>query len=888
MKKTYISIIVLFSIFFSFVPNVNATALQVNLAPDNCSSSADITISANADIVVFVCNLNELYLNNSHGTNLRKLYEAPLGVGIFDPSISADGLRIVFSATLNNNFAIYSINPDGSNLKKISPYNSLKPAISGNGQKVVFTGHSSPFIMNYDGSSLLQLATTSMSGTPSISYDGSVVVFRGQPPLPSFIVNGDGNDLRQIPHSNELTFSPLINADGSKILFADDTTPRKVYITDIDGSNYREISNNLLNTFVLSADESKVVYSAPNRLIELLDLQTNITTSIGVGGNPKINADGSVVVFWSGYDSNEAYKSILLNVVTPSVFWAQIKDSPQGWLNLRATPGTISKPSDDIIKTLPNEWIVKVTSTTDTNNAAVDLDGYRWYQVTDITDNSSGWIAGKSLATSVEYLEYDPSIQVSLEQKATSTPYLTEGARIPAILQAVDAYYIQSTSTSLYGSGGGLDGLNNFNKFIQGSIFPKELMLAIAGHESAGTLDNEICAGARDGGIGIMQITTEGYKGLGSALKNYPKLNDCRGNISTSQYYSNSVQGIHASMKDGFRVFQDKYRKKCPNAQITIGELVYSCQDIEKILMTWGYNGKVLTGNYLKQISNSLNNLSSYFPGINYANTDKLIEKLSVANSHRIEFKKFSPVEVLAIDSQGRKTGLDYSQNEYEEIPFSNYDINADGGVIFFPEDMYTYRVVGTGSGIYDFKIDSYENETPETVFSDNISIVPSEVHEYAVDWNALSRGEPGVTVTVDKQGDGVIDYTITTGSNIQESDLKYMIEGFLPPIKEDGSGVYNKGKTLPVKFKLRDANGNPYSGASARLYIAKISNNATGGDEIPLSSGGADTGNEFRYDRGAGNYVYNLSTGSMSTGLWQIKAVLGNGQVITTVVSIR
>jgi len=38
-------------------------------------------------------------------------------------------------------------------------------------------------------------------------------------------------------------------------------------------------------------------------------------------------------------------------------------------------------------------------------------------------------------------------------------------------------------------------------------------------------------------------------------------------------------------------------------------------------------------------------------------------------------------------------------------------------------------------------------------------------VHEYIIDWNALARGEEGVIVQVDSDGDGITDYVLTAGN---------------------------------------------------------------------------------------------------------------------------
>lgn len=690
----------------------------------------------------------------------------------------------------------------------------------------------------------------------------------------------------------------------------------------------------------------------------------------------------------------------------PPQFWSQLQNSLQGWLSVHKTPGTQNKPADNIIKTVPNDWVLKVATTTDTNNNFFEPgDGYRWYGVIDETDGTVGWMEAKNLTDNTEYLSYDANEQVTLAAKATTTPYQTKGARIPVILQAVDNYFTASTTlNSLYGGGGGIAGKNNFQKFIQGSVYPKELVLALAGHESAGTLDNDIVT--YDFGHGIMQPTFNANttnalmnmwdnRGAGSDVtiplcksiqsNEYKKCyanSDTVNNLTkpykpfdgdpantTYRQYANTYQSIFSNIKDGLRILQDKYRVRCPDAKLTIGQLFYSCQDIEKVLTTWGYNGISVSPktHYLQKISDALAGLSGYFPGLSYTDIDQLIEKFAMADKHRIEFRKFSPVEIEAVDSRGAVTGFDVASSSIrEEIPFSEYDQSTEGGVIFFPQDNYTYRVVGTGTGTYSFEVNSTNDNTIATFMALNLPIAPGEIHTYSIDWDALARGERGVTVNIDTNGDGVVDrsvrsygtlteivpptittispsgdYLLNATTTVQYSvsddsgiaslsatlngapvvngqvvfltkprintlvvsamdnegntstatstfNVLYKTNGFLPPVKSDGSGVYNQGRTLPVKFGLQDANGNIISTATAQIFIAKIINNTVGSDVIPLSTSAADIGNQFRYDLGGHQYIFNLSTNSMPPGAWQLKAVLDNGQEIKTIISIK
>jgi hypothetical protein len=44
-------------------------------------------------------------------------------------------------------------------------------------------------------------------------------------------------------------------------------------------------------------------------------------------------------------------------------------------------------------------------------------------------------------------------------------------------------------------------------------------------------------------------------------------------------------------------------------------------------------------------------------------------------------------------------------------------------------------------------------------------------VHQYLIDWNTLSRGEEGVTVQVDSNGDGVFEHTFTSDSELTQGE---------------------------------------------------------------------------------------------------------------------
>jgi hypothetical protein len=113
-------------------------------------------------------------------------------------------------------------------------------------------------------------------------------------------------------------------------------------------------------------------------------------------------------------------------------------------------------------------------------------------------------------------------------------------------------------------------------------------------------------------------------------------------------------------------------------------------------------------------------------------------------------------------------------------------------------------------------------------------------------------------------------------------------ISVFQQPINDPATpeSSFKKGSTIPVKFRLTDANGNPVSGANARISVTLL-----GSTEVPVNESDylapADSGSNFR-DAGNGDYVYNLSTKSLQAGArYRIIATVGTA-AHSVVLSLR
>ncbi|MBU4141755.1 carboxypeptidase-like regulatory domain-containing protein, partial [Patescibacteria group bacterium] len=113
--------------------------------------------------------------------------------------------------------------------------------------------------------------------------------------------------------------------------------------------------------------------------------------------------------------------------------------------------------------------------------------------------------------------------------------------------------------------------------------------------------------------------------------------------------------------------------------------------------------------------------------------------------------------------------------------------------------------------------------------------------------------------------------------NKIVDYNAVYNYSGVLPPIK-DSKDVFKLGSAIPVKFQLRDANGNNISTAIARIYLANIVDGIIGKEINGTSSGKANTGNLFRYAAADNQYIFNLASKPLIKGTWQIRIELDDG----------
>jgi hypothetical protein len=100
---------------------------------------------------------------------------------------------------------------------------------------------------------------------------------------------------------------------------------------------------------------------------------------------------------------------------------------------------------------------------------------------------------------------------------------------------------------------------------------------------------------------------------------------------------------------------------------------------------------------------------------------------------------------------------------------------------------------------------------------------------------------------------------------------------------------VFKGGSTVPVKFELKDANGNLVQSDSLPIWITPQKGNAM---SLPVDesiySAPATTGVNYRTD-GFGKYIYNWSTKGFASGYyWRIGVTLNDGQTYYVIIGLR
>src|SRR5262249_2375388 len=94
-----------------------------------------------------------------------------------------------------------------------------------------------------------------------------------------------------------------------------------------------------------------------------------------------------------------------------------------------------------------------------------------------------------------------------------------------------------------------------------------------------------------------------------------------------------------------------------------------------------------------------------------------------------------------------------------------------------------------------------------------------------------------------------------------------------------DQTKPVKSGATLPIKLQLCDADGMNLSSADISLHATSYALLTSAVSGIVQDTGQANPDNNFRYS--GGQYVFNLSTKGLATGLYSLNFAVGSDPVL-------
>ena len=240
--------------------------------------------------------------------------------------VLSGGDRIAFSSDRDGDDEIYTMNPDGTGLTRVTNVvgSDLQPAWSPDGSRIAFTslrdGNTEIYVMNSDGSGETRLTINAFEdGSPAWSPDGTRIAFvRGTGSdlgtYEVYVMNADGSSVTQLTNNLVMDVDPDWSPDGDKIAF---TSGRdgddEVYVMNADGTGVNRLTTSADTDYApaWSPDGTRIAFTSfrdGNAEIYVMNADgsgaVRLTSNTAIDELPDWSPTGSQIVFQSARDGD--------------------------------------------------------------------------------------------------------------------------------------------------------------------------------------------------------------------------------------------------------------------------------------------------------------------------------------------------------------------------------------------------------------------------------------------------------------------------------------------------------------------------------------------------------------------------------------------------------